>query len=185
MGTVKKKVGSRTKTIPLLIVRKAPRTTTRGLLQAGRRVLPCALGRSGIGAVKREGDGRSPHGSYRLLSAMFRADRTKIRKSRLPARRITAAGGWCDAVGHRLYNRPVTLPFPASHEKLKRKDHLYDLVIVMDHNISRHMTRGGSAIFFHLAHDDYRPTEGCVAISPAHMHWLWPRLGTKTRLVLR
>lgn len=72
----------------------------------------------------------------------------------------------------------------ASHEKLKRDDHLYDMVVVMDHNVTRHLSVGGSAIFFHLAYDDYRPTEGCVAISRRDMEWLLPRIGPQTIMIV-
>ena len=63
---------------------------------------------------------------------------------------------------------------------MRRDDRLYDVVIVMDHNITSRMSLGGSAIFFHIAKPDYPPTEGCVAISPADMRWLLPRIGPKT-----
>ena len=65
-----------------------------------------------------------------------------------------------------------------------RKDYLYDLVIVMDYNISRRLTRGGSAIFFHLAREDYGPTEGCVAISRRDMHWLLRHLKRGTSMMV-
>ena len=77
--------------------------------------------------------------------------------------------GWCDEPDHPLYNRPVALPFDASHEKLWRDDHVYDLIVELNHNSDPVVPARGSAVFFHLAHDDYRPTEGCVAISREHM----------------
>lgn len=103
---------------------------------------------------------------------------------RLNWTRIGPEDGWCDQTGHRRYNRSVDLPFKASHETLKRDDHLYDIVIVMDHNITRHLSVGGSAIFFHLAHDDYRATEGCVAISLRDMQRLLPRIGPQTVMIV-
>ncbi len=115
---------------------------------------------------------------------MLRTDKTKLRNLRLDWTPIRTGDGWCDEAGHSRYNRPIDLPFAASHEKLKREDHLYDLVVVIDHNISRHLSVGGSAIFFHLAHDDYRPTEGCVAISRPHMEWLLPYIGPKTVIIV-
>ncbi|MFD0916602.1 L,D-transpeptidase [Pseudahrensia aquimaris] len=167
-----------------LIVRKRPGHETQGFLQAGGRVLRCALGRGGLGSIKREGDGKTPIGRFVLLDVYARPDAGFQNVSALPQALIGPNDGWCDAVGDRNYNRRVKLPYPASHERLLRDDHLYDVFIVIDHNITRRMTRGGSAIFFHLAHDDYRPTEGCIAISRADMHWLLPRINGRTVMVV-
>ena len=145
----------------------------------------CALGRSGIGINKREGDGKTPRGTFDLLNVRIRHDKMKTNISGLPIRPIRKGQGWCDALGDRNYNREVKLPYAASHEVLMRDDHLYDVFIVLDFNIRNRMSRGGSAIFFHLARETYTPTEGCVAISRADMKWLLPRLrpGMKMRIV--
>lgn len=162
-----------------------PGVKTKGLLRAGGRVLPCALGRAGIATKRGEGDGITPRGTFHLLAAMVRADRVGVRNCSLGLHLIGAEDGWCDAAGDRNYNQPVRLPYPASHERLMREDHLYDIAWVMDFNVRRRMTVGGSAIFFHLAHDDYRPTEGCVAISREHMLWLLPHIGRQTVMVIK
>jgi L,D-peptidoglycan transpeptidase YkuD (ErfK/YbiS/YcfS/YnhG family) len=72
--------------------------------------------------------------------------------------------GWCDAPEDPLYNRPAPLPYPASAERLWREDSLYDLILVLGHNDDPPVPYLGSAIFLHLAHEDFRPTEGCVAL---------------------
>ena len=123
-------------------------------------------------------------GRFRLLGAMIRKDRIAIRKARMKLISIEKDDGWCDAPGDRNYNRPVALPYPASHEKLARDDRLYDIALVMDFNVSKRMTVGGSAIFFHLARDGYSPTEGCVAVSRRDMEWLLPRIGPNTMMVI-
>ena len=163
-----------------------PGNATQGLLHAGNRTLRCALGRSGIGIKRGEGDGVTPLGRFRLLGAMIRAERISVRSAAIDLTQILPTDGWCDAPGDRNYNRPVGLPYPASHEKLSRDDHLYDVAIVMDYNITRRLTAkgGGSAIFFHLARDNYSPTEGCVAISRRDMLWLLPRIGPETEMVI-
>ncbi|EFL88116.1 L,D-transpeptidase [Ahrensia sp. R2A130] len=163
-----------------LYVKTRPGCSQQGLLRAGNRVLPCALGRSGIVSAKREGDGGTPIGEFRLMHGYFRADRGHTPQTLLPMSPIEPTDGWCDAVGDRNYNCPVQLPYPASHELMMRDDRLYDVVIVMDYNITRRMSRGGSAIFFHIAKPGYPPTEGCVAISPADMAWLLPQIGPQT-----
>jgi len=168
----------------LLRVRKSPGTNTEGILIADGRVMRCALGRSGIGIKRGEGDGITPLGHHRLIEAYIRTDRVLVRASHFPLSQITDTDGWCDAVGDANYNRLVSLPYAASHERMKRDDHLYDVVVVMDHNVTQRMSVGGSAIFFHLAHDDYRPTEGCVAISRKDMLWLLPQIGPETVMVV-
>ena len=163
-----------------LTVRTKPGEKSKGFLLAANRILPCALGRSGVGTKRGEGDGITPRGDFYLHEMRVRADRISLRAASFSLQPIAQNDGWCDEPGDRNYNKPVQLPYPASHENLYRDDHLYDVVLVMDHNISQHMGVGGSAIFFHLAHADYRPTEGCVAISRADMLWLLPRIGPET-----
>lgn len=99
----------------------------------------------------------------------YRADRVARPQSRLPVAPLQSDMGWCDAVNDRNYNRPVRLPYPASHEKLWRDDHLYDLVMVLDYNFTARSQGRGSAIFLHLAHDDFRGTQGCAALREADL----------------
>ncbi|MEP1206975.1 MAG: L,D-transpeptidase family protein [Rhizobiaceae bacterium] len=169
-----------------LRVMPRPGMPTQGLLRAGNRTLRCALGRSGIGIKRGEGDGVTPRGCFRLLGVMVRAERVPVRHAAIDLCGISETDGWCDQPGDRNYNRPVNLPYPASHEKLARDDHLYDVALVMDYNVTRRLTAkgSGSAIFFHLARPDYTPTEGCVAISRRDMLWLLPRIGPQTEMVV-
>ncbi len=163
-----------------MVVRPRPGDQRQGLLVVANRVLRCAIGKGGIRAVKREGDGATPLGPMRLLSAFVRRDRPRRLVSSLALDPIRPGDGWCDAPGDRNYNRPVRLPYGASHEKMRREDHLYDVVIVLDANIRPRRRGMGSAIFFHLARPGYTPTEGCVAISAHDMAWLLPRLSPRT-----
>ncbi len=130
----------------------------------GRR-LRCALGRGGIGPTKREGDGATPAGALALRRLLYRADRIGPPPGALPREPIGAADGWCDDPAHADYNRQVTLPHPARCEQLWRNDHLYDLVGVLGWNDDPAQRGRGSAIFLHVARDDYAPTEGCVALA--------------------
>ena len=45
-----------------------------------------------------------------------------------------------------------------------RYDGKYDLVIVLDYNIKKTISRKGSAIFIHIT-NNYSPTAGCIALS--------------------
>ena len=102
----------------------------------------------------------------------------------LPVSPLSPGLGWCDAPGDANYNRLVRLPYAASHERLWRSDGLYDLVAVLGYNDSPRSQGRGSAIFLHLAHSDYRPTEGCVAIAREHMLALLARLGPGDELII-
>lgn len=158
---------------------------TRGELTCLGRRYPCALGRSGLGPDKREGDGATPLGEWPLRRLYFRPDRLVSPACGLPAIALTPADAWCDAPAHSLYNRHVSLPFDASHERLWRADHLYDLILVPGFNDDPAVPGKGSAIFVHLARGDYEPTEGCVALSRQDLSSLLPKLDTRSRLIVR
>ena len=104
-----------------------------------------------------------------MKRVFYRPDRLPRPETGLPVIPLTAHDGWCDAPDHPMYNRPVRLPFPASHEILWRDDHVYDLIVELAHNDDPVAPGLGSAVFFHLSHDDFRPTEGCVAIPRDYM----------------
>jgi len=148
-----------------IIVRPLPADPLRGLLAAGRLTVPCALGRGGLTAAKREGDGGTPAGALRLLACRYRADRLPRPSTRLPVSPIRPDDGWCDDPADRAYNRPVRLPHPAGHERMWREDGVYDIVVILDWNIARPVPGRGSAIFFHLAAPGFTPTAGCVAVT--------------------
>jgi len=169
----------------MLVVRALARDRTKGVLHLGAITVPCALGRSGIVMRKREGDGATPAGRFRLLHVYFRPDRGRPPTTILPIRPLTERAGWCDDPAHPLYNRPVALPFAASHENMWRADRLYDIVVVLDCNIAPAVRGRGSAIFFHIAREDYRPTEGCVAVSPEHMRMVLSRLRAGADMEIR
>ena len=171
----------------LATLRVHPRIGDRrkGLLQAGGTVIRCALGSGGIVQVKREGDGGSPRGRFRLRGGVFRPDHLARPATPLPLRRTAPGDGWCDDVRDRRYNRPIALPAPGiSAERMWRDDGLYDVVIDLDHNRGPIRPGRGSAIFLHIARPDYTPTEGCVALERADLLRLLRRLGPQTRLVI-
>ncbi|WP_291749486.1 L,D-transpeptidase family protein [Bauldia sp.] len=158
---------------------------TRGMLVAGGLTVPCALGRGGIATRKREGDGVTPAGRFALLSVFFRPDRLRRPVTLLPVAPIRPDSGWCDDPADRRYNRPVRLPYPASHEELWRRDHLYDLVVVLDYNFLHPRRGAGSAIFFHLAAPGFRPTAGCVAVTEQAMQRILAHCGPGTGMDIR
>lgn len=120
----------------------------------------------------------------KLISGYMRGDRVRGIATVLPMRRLTKAMLWCDAPAHPAYNRPVRAPFAASHEDLMRDDHLYDVCLVMDWNISSRRRGCGSAIFFHLARPGYMPTEGCIAVNLRDMKNIVSFMTKDTRITV-
>ena len=151
-----------------MLVRPRPGHPTEVIVSHEGRVLRAAMGRSGIAALKREGDGATPRGRVTPLAALTR----RPVPLPLPQRPARAQDGWCDAPASGRYNAYVKCPFAASHESLLRADGLYDVVVVTDHNQRPRVAGGGSAIFFHVTRPgargaDLRPTEGCLAFPQA------------------
>lgn len=140
--------------------------TARGKFSGAGITCRCVLGKGGtaLAAQKREGDGMSPLGVWPLRRVFYRSHRLERPETGLPCIALKPSDGWCDAVGHRLYNRPVSLPFAASHERMWREDYVYDIVVELGYNDDPVMDGMGSAIFWHLARPDFAPTEGCIAI---------------------
>jgi L,D-peptidoglycan transpeptidase YkuD (ErfK/YbiS/YcfS/YnhG family) len=141
------------------IVHPAGRLILRG------QVFRAALGRSGVRALKQEGDGATPAGLLPLRRVLYRADRLAPPDTAVPVEPIAPYDGWCDDPSHADYNRMVHLPHEARHEELWRQDALYDIVGVLGWNDAPVVRGRGSAIFLHVARPDYAPTEGCIALA--------------------
>ena len=169
----------------VVTVRTAPRNRQRAIVSFKGITLQAAIGRSGVTASKREGDGGTPIGSLKLISGFSRGERIRLPQTPLSMRHIDKNMLWCDEPKHPSYNRLVKSPFKPSHEEMMRSDGLYDVCLVLDWNITSRKRHGGSAIFFHLIKPGYQPTAGCVAVSPRDMKRLLPHLrkGTVVRVL--
>ena len=153
----------------------ALRLTPAGLRVAGR-LIPVSIGRAGVvaGAAKVEGDMATPAGRHRIAGLLYRPDR--VARPAPWARPIRPGDLWCDDPAHPAYNRAARAPLPASHERLRRADPLYDLVLVVDWNAAPPVPGRGSAIFLHRWRKPGHPTEGCIAMRPADLRWLARRI---------
>jgi len=171
-------------TLGTLRVRAKPGQPSRGWLVAGPLALPVALGRGGIRANKREGDGGTPRGAFRLRRLWWRADRLPRPRTQLPVRRIRPEDGWCEDPRDRHYNRPVRLASDHPGDRLKRADHLYDLIVELDHNTRPRIAGRGSAVFVHVARPGFAPTAGCVALTAPALRRLVAHAGPRTRMVI-
>lgn len=140
------------------------RVSADGILEFNGQEYRCTLGEKGVTGDKREGDLKTPLGSFSLLECWYRADRLEAPKTQLPLRIIQKDDGWCDDVKSPFYNQHVKLPFEASHEELWREDEKYDLIVTLGYNTKPLIPGKGSAIFFHVAPADYPPTQGCVGL---------------------
>src|SRR6516164_3132264 len=165
-------------------IRAAAGNRRRGWLVAGDRAVPVALGRGGILANKREGDGGTPRGIFRPRRLWWRADRHPRPRTLLPIRAIRPEDAWCEDPTDRHYNRPIRLGREQGGDRLMRADHLYDFIVEIDHNTRPRIHGRGSAVFLHLARENFGPTAGCVSMTEAAMLQLLRRLGPRTRIII-
>src|SRR6202049_4758813 len=165
-------------------IRAAAGDPRRGWLTAGGQTIPVALGRGGIKANKREGDGGTPKGIFRPRQLWWRADRHPRPRTYLPVRPIGPEDAWCEDPESRHYNQPVRLNSDRGGDRLQRDDHLYDFIVEIDHNHSPRIKGRGSAVFLHLARENFAPTAGCVSMTPAAMLRLVRRLGARAENVV-
>jgi L,D-peptidoglycan transpeptidase YkuD (ErfK/YbiS/YcfS/YnhG family) len=181
-NTYHRKPGGRP--LSLVTVRAAAGQRTRGWLTAGGQTIPVALGSGGIRADKREGDGGTPKGTFRPRHLWWRADRHPRPATFLAVRAIGPEDAWCEDPSDRHYNQPVRLDSKQGGDRLQRDDHLYDFIIEIDHNTHPRIAGRGSAVFLHLARQDFSPTAGCVSMTRSAMLRLLKRLGPETRIVI-
>ncbi len=165
-------------------IRPAAGNPRRGWLTGGGLTIPVALGRGGIIANKREGDGGTPRGTFHPRQLWWRADRHNRPRTLLPARSIKPEDAWCEDPSDSHYNQPLRLKPDRSGDRLMRRDHLYDFIVEIDHNTRPRIAGRGSAVFLHLARENYGPTAGCVSMTKAAMLRLLRRLSPKTRIMI-
>ena len=165
-------------------VKPRPGRRSQGLMRAGPWVLQVALGRAGVKANKREGDGGTPRGRFSPLRLWWRADRLPRPRTSLPVRRIGRNDAWCEVPSDRRYNRPFVKSANEPGDRLWRDDHLYDLFIEIDHNARPRVAGRGSAVFVHVARPGFGPTAGCLALRLPQLRALAGRIGLKTRILI-
>lgn len=133
-------------------------------LQIDEFKLKCCIGENGLTNNKKEGDKKTPKGTFDIENLYFRKDRKEKPSTLLKCIDIKETMGWCDDVSFpKKYNKLFKLAKNVKHEKLTRKDHKYDLLIPIKYNFNKPIPGLGSCIFIHLT-KNYRPTAGCVAL---------------------
>jgi len=124
----------------------------------------CCIGKKGVTFKKREGDQKTPRGIFKIENLYYRKDRIKKPKTPLKCIEIKKNMGWCDDINfEKKYNKLFKIDNKTKHEKLRRKDHKYDLLIPIKYNFLKPIKNLGSCIVIHLT-KDYKPTAGCIAL---------------------
>jgi L,D-peptidoglycan transpeptidase YkuD (ErfK/YbiS/YcfS/YnhG family) len=172
------------RSIGTIHVRTLPGRRSQGWLRAGPLSVPVALGRGGVRANKREGDGGTPCGRFRPVRLWWRADRLPRPRTLLPVRRIGPADSWCEDPADRHYNRALARSANEPGDRLWRDDGLYDIFIEIDHNTRPRVAGRGSAVFIPVARLGLAPTAGCVALRLSDLRKLLSRVTPKTRIVI-
>ena len=143
--------------------------------------MKCAIGKKGIGYKKKEGDLITPKGKFKIKLILYRKDRVKL-KTKLRKVAIQKNMVWCDDPRSQKYNQLVKLPSNFRHEKLYKKENIYDIVLVLNFNMSPTKKNKGSGIFIHVAKKNYKKTEGCVAIRKFELLKIVRKLKTNTKV---
>ena len=124
----------------------------------------CCIGKKGLTRNKKEGDKKTPKGTFEIENLYFRKDRKKEPLTSLKCIEIKKDMGWCDDINiPEKYNKRIKIKKKIKHEKLTRNDHKYDFVIPIKYNFKKPIPGKGSCIFIHLT-KDYKPTAGCIAL---------------------
>ena len=144
----------------------------------------CALGKRGIGLKRKEGDLITPKGKFRVKYILYRKDRIKKISTTLRRIEIKKNTGWCDDPSSKEYNKLIKLPSVYSFEKLYKKDNIYDIILVLNYNMSPIVKNKGSAIFIHVAKKNYKKTEGCVALKKVHLLRILKDLKKNTKVII-
>ena len=135
------------------------------IISIGDYKLKCAIGKRGTTSRKKEGDLRTPRGSFTFLKVYYRADRIHQIQTKIKKYKIKKDMGWCDDIKSKDYNKLIKLPSSYNFEKFYRVDNIYDIIIVINYNTNPIRRNKGSAIFIHIAKKKYKPTKGCIALS--------------------
>ena len=139
--------------------------SSSGVLVFKGKEYRCAIGKGGVNTDKKEGDGATPAGCFPLREVFYRQDRIPDLHAPLPMSPLSPDDGWCNDPRDPSYNRKVKLPYVASAESLWRDDHLYDVIVAVGYNDDPPVPGKGSAIFMHVARENYSPTAGCIALA--------------------
>ena len=142
----------------------------------------CCVGKMGITKKKIEGDKKTPKGTFNIEHLYYRKDRLRKPKTSLKCLNIKENMGWCDDSRYpNKYNKLIKINSKIKHEKLKRLDQKYDLIIPIKYNFKKPTPNLGSCIFIHLT-KNYQPTAGCIALKKKDFLIMLKLIKKKTKI---
>ena len=144
-------------------------------------VFKCTIGKKGITSKKFEGDKKTPRGIFSLGPVFFRKDRIDDPITKLRKIEIRKNMGWCDDIKSKKYNKLIKINNNIKHEKLFRKQNIYDLLVPINYNTSNPKRNKGSAIFLHIT-NNYKKTMGCIALKKRDMLILIKVINKNTKI---
>ncbi|WP_075522212.1 L,D-transpeptidase family protein [Candidatus Pelagibacter communis] len=139
----------------------------------------CSIGKKGVTLNKKEGDFKTPKGTFSIGPLYYRKKRYPKLKTKLLQIPIQKNMGWCDDVKSKHYNKLIKINKKIRHEKMFRRDENYDLVVVINYNTKKPVKNKGSAIFLHLT-NNYKKTLGCISLKKRDMLILLKLIDRKT-----
>ena len=144
----------------------------------------CCIGKKGSTINKKEGDKKTPRGTFSIGNLYFRKDRIKKPSTSLKCIKINKDMGWCNDIKFpKKYNKLVKINNNFKYEKLKRNDYKYDLLIPINYNLKKPIICKGSCIFIHLT-KNYKPTAGCVALKEKDFLIMLKLIKKKTKIII-
>ena len=141
----------------------------------------CVIGKKGLTKKKKEGDMKTPKGIYSLGNLYFRKDKIPNPETKLKKFTINKNMCWCDDPQSKYYNKLINIKKKVRHEKMFRRDNIYDLLIVINYNTKKIIKNKGSAIFLHLT-NNYKKTQGCIALKKKDFLILLKLINKQTKI---
>ena len=142
----------------------------------------CCIGKGGISKEKKEGDKKTPFGSYHIEHLYFRKDKIIKPFTKLKCIEIKKNMGWCDDPKDlNNYNKLIKIRKNLKYEPLYRKDNKYDLMIPIKYNFKKPIKYRGSCIFIHLT-NNYKATAGCIALKKEDFLILLKLIDKRTKI---
>jgi len=153
-------------------------------LQVDEFKFRCCIGKNGLTKNKKEGDKKTPKGIFKIENLYFREDRKKKPLTLLKCIKIKKNMVWCNDIRFpKKYNRLLKEGKTFKHEKLKRNDYKYDLLIPIKYNFNKPINGLGSCIFIHLT-KNYKPTAGCIALKEKDFLIMLKLINKKTKIII-
>jgi L,D-peptidoglycan transpeptidase YkuD (ErfK/YbiS/YcfS/YnhG family) len=152
------------------------------------------VGKNGLSAIRREGDGTTPTGTYRIGPTMYGNEANPCVRFRY--RRLRCGDWWDEDPASPTYNSfqhvacGTAPPFAGGSEGMWQQPRPYPYLAVVEYNMRPVVPGKGSGIFLHAQTGG--PTIGCISLRKAELRavlrWLRPAeapmiaIGTRAQL---